>query len=94
MGCLIFLGHFPQKNPIISGSFAERDLQFEISSAYSPLCKPRYEMEWIRMCVVMCCSVLQCGAVWCSVVQCGALCCSVLQRVAVMMPLLVHPVRL
>jgi len=26
MGCLLLLGHFPQKRPKINGSFAERDL--------------------------------------------------------------------
>ena len=26
MGCLIFRGHIPQESPIVSGSFAERDL--------------------------------------------------------------------
>ena len=36
-----------------------------------------------RMCVAVCCSVLQCVAVWCSGLQCVAVCCSVLQCVAV-----------
>jgi len=34
--CRIFMRHFPQNNPIISGSFAERDLQLKASYASLP----------------------------------------------------------
>ena len=38
IGCLIFTGHFPQKRPAISVSFAKGDPQLKASSESLPLC--------------------------------------------------------
>ena len=38
VSCRIFIDRFPRKSPIISGSFAKRDLQLKASYACSPPC--------------------------------------------------------
>ena len=38
-GCLILIGHFPQQSPIISGIWAERELQLTGSNVSLPPCR-------------------------------------------------------
>jgi len=38
IGCLIYVGHFPQKSPVMTCSFAKIDLQLEASNGSSPPC--------------------------------------------------------
>ena len=60
IGCLIFIGHFPQTNPIISGSFAKKTCNLRHPMGLLHPVHTHSLMSPQLQRVAACCSVLQC----------------------------------
>ena len=89
IGFLMCIGLFPQKSPIISGSFAERDLQLKTSYASSPPGTLFWFAKMIRF--ETHCNTLQHTATHCNTMQHPATQCNTLQHPASPYNTLQHP---
>jgi len=70
IGWLVFIGHFLQKSPVISGSFAKNDLQLKASYGSSPFCT----LLWDRIYSGVYLGVLERGKVYVCVCLFAVIC--------------------